>query len=69
MTMEKKLNDNWNCSFFQTMVEKNYEWSPKNLGYQFGDQKPSNKKISITKKMSLFDLMDEIDMSKWILTW
>jgi hypothetical protein len=40
----------------------------KKLVTQFDDQKPNNIKISITKKMSLFNLMDETYMSRWILT-
>jgi hypothetical protein len=37
----------------------------KILVTQFGDQKLGNRKISITKKkMSMFDLMNETNMSR-----
>jgi hypothetical protein len=64
----------WMTNNFQMTMEKNWmtiEFSfPPNNGWKkiMNDQKPSDEKNLITKKMSIFDLMDKIDMSWWILT-
>jgi hypothetical protein len=59
---------------FQMTMEKNWMtidlfFSPNN-GWKkiMNDQKPSDERILITKKLSMFELMDKIDMSWWILT-